>query len=239
MIFLINLAFATPDTTHIPYCNIAPEHCSYALNAEPRATRNPNLLRFSDPELKDPELIPVLVARLLEEQDESIQIALLGLLHYQDLSLVSDSLFTITDRPSPDLRAQLVELLPYLTKDTQIKTIDKLIEDDDWLVREAVVRVIARHLGTNYPHILQRSLQDTTAEVRTQAIKGVGWNDIAIPLETLRPLLLDENPTVRLHTVRTINRIYPTKLTSLPEFTSMQNDQNPRVKREILRLNQQ
>ncbi len=236
MLIWLTLAFAESINT-LPYCQVHFDRCEYALEAQPRPTRNPALLRFSDPELKDPALIPVHVSRLLsDDTEENVQIALMALLHYQDLTEVSDSLSELTKHNSPEIRSQFVELFPYLSTTVQQSSIEVLIKDNDWMVREAVVRVIARHLGPQYQTVLKDSLLDETSEVRAQAVKALGWNDISVPLEDLRPLLLDKDPTVRLYTVRTIHRIHPTLLMTVPEYASIQNDPDNKVNREIRRL---
>jgi HEAT repeat protein len=236
MLFWLSLAFAESTTT-ISYCQKHLDRCNYALEAQPRPTRNPALFRFSDPELKDPALVPVHVSRLLsEDTEEYVQIALMVLLQFQDLSEVSAELSELTLHNSPEVRAHFVELFPYLSNTVQQSSIEILINDTDWMVREAVVRVIARHLGPQYKAVLTNSLVDETPEVRAQAVKALGWNDISVPLEELRPLLLDKDPTVRLYTVRTIHRLHPTRLMTVPEYTSVQNDPDNKVNREIRRL---
>ena len=77
---------------------------------------------------------------------------------------------------------------------------------------------------------------DEHSEVRQHAVKGLGWNDVVVPLKELSPLLQDTDPNVRLHTLRTIERLYPGSAVKLGLLDHLLDDSDPKVQREIIRI---
>ena len=236
--WLISMALATPPTwSALPVCTDDVAACDLVYTAQPKPTRNPALLRFTDPDLSDPKWVPLHVERLLDPNTpENIQLALITLLQQSDIESIEDRLLPLFESKSAELRAGMTELLPKLTLNSQRSVISVLIEDDDWLVRAQLMRVVARHLGTTHPEALVDGLVDEHSDVRLHAIKGLGWNDVTIPIDQLSPLLQDTDSRVRLYTLRTIERLYPGSLVKLKLLTPLLDDPDPKVHREILRI---
>ena len=211
--------------------------CEKVYNTQPRPTRNPALLRFTDPELTNQKWVPLHVVRLLDSSTpENVQLALITVLQQSDIQSVEETLLPLFKAESPELRAGMTELLPKLTYNTQTIALSKLVTDSDWLVRAQAVRVVARHLGNSHPDVLRKGMLDVHPEVRIHAVKGIGWNDIHIPIEQLSPLLEDEDANVRLHTLRTIERLYPGSAVKLGLLNTILDDTDPKVQREIIRI---
>ena len=236
--WLISMAFATPSTwSTLPVCTDDVAACERVYTAQPKPTRNPALLRFTDPELSNPKWTPLHVERLLDSNTpEGIQLALITLLQQSDVSLVESRLLPLFEAESAELRAGMAELLPKLTIDSQTWAISLLADDVDWLVRSQLMRVIARHLGKSHAETLIDGLTDAHSEVRLHAIKGLGWNDVTVPLAQLSPLLQDTDSRVRLYTIRTIERLYPGSALKLGLLEPLLDDSDPKVQREILRI---
>lgn len=242
MYWMLSLAFAQSNLATIPVCQVNMEACEEVYTAEPRPTRNPTLYRFADPILSESQWVPVHIARLTDEQtSERTQFALISLLTKHDLSEFGAQLQPLVHSESAELRAEMVSLLPRLDSHTQELFLTTLSSDDDWLVREQTFRIVARHYVSlsnteRTTHLLWQGLSDTSSNVRLQAVKGLGWNDIDTPISTLTPLLTDADAMVRLHTLRTLERLHPGAVLKLPMLNSLLNDPNPKVQREIIRI---
>lgn len=242
MYWMLSLAFAQNNLSAIPVCQINMEACQTIYTAEPRPTRNPTLHRFADPMLSEAQWVPVHIARLTDEQtSERTQLALISLLTKHDLSEFSAQLQPLAHNPSSEFRAELVSLLPQLDTETQQNFLTTFSTDEDWLVREQTFRIVARHYTSiSNPElttqVLWQGLSDTSSNVRLQAVKGLGWNDIDTPISKITPLLTDSDPMVRLYTLRTLERLHPGAVLKLPISNSLLNDPNPKVQREIIRI---
>lgn len=236
--WLMSAALAQPSTwMALPICKNDVSACETIYNTQPRPTRNPALLRFSQPELTNQKWVPLHVVRLLDPNTpENVQMALITLLQPSDIESVEGMLLPLFQSESPELRASMTELLPKVTLDSQTMVIPILLSDDDWLVRAQTVRVVARHLGTYHPEVLIDGLLDAHPEVRLHAVKGLGWNDIQVPLDQLSRLLKDDDANVRLHTLRTIERLYPGSAVKLGLLNNIIDDPDPKVQREIIRI---
>jgi len=229
----------TPTWTALPVCMNNISICETIYTATPKPTRNPALLRFTDPTLTDPKWVPLHVERLADPvTDEAVQMALITLLQQTraDLSPYMTTVHPLFTDSSAELRAGMAELLPAFQTEFQTELIAMLMKDDDWLVRSQTLRVVARHLGTIQSVFLIDGLTDPHADVRLHAVKGLGWNEIVLPLSTVAPLLNDPESAVRLHALRTIERTHPGAAVKSGLVDTMLNDPDPKVQREILRI---
>ena len=229
----------TPSWTDLPVCIHNISMCEAIYTVEPKPTRNPALLRFTDPTMTDSKWVPLHIERLTDPMtDEAVQLALITLLRQTraDLSPYVTTISPLFTDRSAELRAGMAELLPAFQRALQTELIATLMQDEDWLVRSQTLRVVARHLGTTQSEFLIDGLVDTDADVRLHAIKGLGWNEIVVPLSTLTPLLNDTESNVRLHALRTIDRTHPGAAIKNGLVDTMLNDPDPKVQREILRI---
>jgi len=238
MYWILSTAFAqTHDWSTLPVCLDNISVCEEIYAAEPLPTRNPALFRFNDPTLAASQWTPIHVERLLtEDTPEHVQLALISLLSQQPLHSFGVVLLPLYTHSSDELRAAMVDLIPKLNSVDQATAIEQLRTDSDWFVREQTLRMISRHLGSSYSSVLQDGLDDAAPEVRLQAVKGLGWNDITTPIVRLEPLLKDSDSTVRLNALRTMERLHPGSVLKLDIVDSLLTDSNPKVRREILRI---
>ena len=228
------ISLAVADISNPCHTDMA---CLDVLHAEPSQTRNPELYRFADPEVRDVQWTSVHVYRLLQVDTEPhVQRALMAILQHNDLSAFETDLLSFTDHPDATLRADFVELIPQFSVLGQSTTLNALSMDESVLVRESVQRVVARHLGKEHPQILLNGLLDPQEIVRIQAVKGLGWNGIPFSIEDALPLLQSANPRVRITTIRAIERAMPQSLGKHPIFESLTNDPDNKVQREIQRF---
>lgn len=211
--------------------------CLDVLHAEPSQTRNPNLYRFADPTIRDAQWTSVHVYRLLQiDTEPHVQRALMAVLQEHDLIAFETELLSLSSNPDAALRTDFVELIPQFTPSGQHTALATLSNDENSAVREAVQRVVARHLGTSHPAILLNGLTDEQEIVRVQAVKGLGWNSIPFSIEDALPLLQSADPRVRITTIRAIERSMPQSLGKHSIFKSLTSDPNSKVQREIQRF---
>ena len=236
--WLLTTALAQPPKwIDLPICQSDPSACEMVYSTQPRPTRNPALHRFTEPELANQKWVPVHVARLTDSNTpENVQLALITVLQQSNIQAVEDSLLPLFQADSPELRAGMTELLPKLKPDTQQDILIQLLQDTDWLVRSQTIRVVARHLGTVHPDVLVKGMEDSHPEVRIHAVKGLGWNNVSVPITQLSPLLYDDDANVRLHTLRTIERLHPGSAVKLGLLDTLLDDPDSKVQREILRI---
>ncbi len=239
MYWFISAALATPSSEwqSLTICQQDVVLCERVYTAEPRATRKPDLLRFSDPFLKEAQWVPVHAARLLNtDTPVPVQLALISLLQPHDLTEVGASLLPLFESNVVEVRATMVELLPSLPLDTQTQALRQLTEDESSMVRAQSLRVVARHLGTEHSDFLLSGLNDEAVDVRVHAVKGLGWNDVDTAPAYIEPLLKDENATVRLNALRTMERLHPGAVLKMDVVAVLVADPDPKVRREIVRI---
>ena len=219
------------------------EECSYDIafcqrvyTAQPRATRNPNLYRFTDPELLNPSLIPIHLARFYDiKTPESVRLALLDLLRKTDGEWAQGLLPAIQD-PSETIRKSLAEISRYSTPETAQEMLSTLSSDLSESVRAAAVQGMGYQDSNTFRKELERGLQDESSLVRYSAARSIGWSNTTVPLLQLLPLLSDESALVRLHTLRTIDRLYPEQARDLKQLPVLQQDPDPKVRAEAQRV---
>jgi hypothetical protein len=219
------------------------EECSYDLafckevyNAEPKATRNPSLYRFTDSELLSPSLYPVHLARFYDtETPEHVRIALLDLLRRTESQWEQGLIYALND-PSPVIRINIADITRYASSDFAKHVLFELTSDDSEEVRAAAFRGIGYQQEINFQELLENGLLDNSSLVRLTAVKSIGRSQTPVAMVKLTPLLVDEDSQVRLHSLRTIARLYPAEAPRLKQVPLMQQDSDAKVRAEATRV---
>jgi hypothetical protein len=219
------------------------EECSYDLafcqevySAEPKVTRNPNLYRFTDPELLSSSLFPVHLARFYDtETPEHVRIALLDLLRRTEAEWEQGLIYALND-PSPVIRINIADMSRYASTDFAKHVLVELASDDNPEVRSAAYRGIGYQQDVDFQELLVKGLLDNSSLVRLTAVKSIGRSQTPVALVTLTPLLLDKDSQVRLHSLRTIARLYPNEAPRLKQVPAMQQDSDAKVRAEAIRV---
>lgn len=221
---------------NIELCQTEHEQCHAIFEASPKATRNPSIQRFSDPNLKDAKWTRLHIQRL-KNPDEPLEtrLALLDLVAHSKGDWEAGVLFLLED-PAPEMRVLLVQSTKFASADFALKVFPALAKDEDPAVRTAVYRNLRWNEVDEYRDLFISGLQDENEQVQLSAIRGIGWNRIPVNTELLTPFLAHENPELRLYSLRTIHRINPTEAKSLPQLKSLVQDSNEKVAREAKRI---
>ena len=240
---LLYTAAAHPNHTqswenwdNIEICQTDHEKCHAVFEATPRATRNPNIVRFADPNLREAQWTALHIARL-QNTEESLEtrLALLELISRSEGEWEKDVLFLIEDS-APEMRVLLVQTTKQGSAEYADAVFSALVEDVEPSVRATVYRTLQSNNIEKYEQLFLLGLQDENEKVQVAAIRGIGWNRIPADIELFTPFLAHSNPELRLYALRTISRLDPEKAASLPQLKSLQQDSNPKVAREASRL---
>ena len=219
------------------------EECSYDIafcqriyTEKPKPTRNPNLYRFTNAELKNPSLLPIHLARFYDPKTpESTRLALLDLLRRMDAEWEQGLIPARTDS-SENIRKAIAEICRYSTPDFAQGTLFILSSDPNEQVRAAAFQAMGHQESVSFQNELELGIQDTSGLVRYSAVRSIGWPNTPVPLVKLLPLLSDEDSSVRLQTLRSIVRLYPAQASGVKQLPILQQDPDPKVRAEANRI---
>ena len=239
--FFVHNAWSATDSNwqELPLCQDQQEVCSAIYTAQPSPTRNPNILRFTDPMLLEPEWLELHLLRLQDPITE--EATTLALLHLLSRSTVSSTQWEPTIRKlskdsNPNIRAGVAELSKYASPEFQLEILQYLSTDLEPSVRASAMRSIARIDAASYQSILEGALLDQDTSVRLDAIQAIGWNNVPVDIIRLTPLLQDTDSTIRMHTLRSISRVHPHLTHELIEQYNLTQDTDALVQKEAFRL---
>ncbi len=201
-----------------------------AWDLEPHTTRA-GTLRFLLPEDRDQALTDSLMERLATGgEDTAVRVALVEALPRSggDWS----SALALWPSENGDVRQTLVDGARHADQALAVQLIELALDDGDWEVRAAGARAAGwqTELGDELgPEVLD-ALADAHPEVRAFAARSAGWLHLDA-FGALLPLLADVDPTVRLNTLRALERIDATALQARPELATLSADADARVSR--------
>ncbi len=217
-------------------CSYDLAYCQEVYTAQPRATRNSEIYRFSNPELAQAQLIPLHLARFYDPKTpEYTRLALLDLMRRTDGSW-EDGLYDAISDPSPSIRIALADIARYASSEFAERILSTLATDSDIDVQASALRGIGHQDSTEFQMHLENALSHETGLIRYSAVRSIGYTKTPVTLNKLTPLLSDIDPMVRLHTLRAISRVYPEVAGKLPQLEKLRVDSDPKVKREAYRL---
>ena len=235
ILFYMTAAFAS-SFQNLDICQNQLVECEKIYQTQPQPTRNPNIYRFSDPQLKDAKWLPLHELRLNDpNSDLDTQLALIHLISSTSGDWES-ILLPLVQHEHVEIRSAIAQTTKWSSVEFQSAIINALQHDTSWEVRSELIRAIGYNQPKMHQDILIAALQDDMGRVRYDAIRVIGWNYLPVDMELLRPLLKDIDPMVRLHTLRAISRIYPNEVLSLAELNILNQDESPMVRSEVQRL---
>ena len=202
---------------------------------EPHVTRAGSY-RFLLPDDRDQELTDSLLARLRDGgEDAAVRQALVEALPRSggDWSAVTE-LYAGEVAP---VRATMVDGAKHADAELASSLIHLALADGDWEVRAAGARAAGwqTELGDALGPDVLTALQDGHPEVRAFAARSAGWLHLDA-FGQVSPLLADVDPTVRLYTLRALERIDEDRLRALPSLATLEADTDPRVARAAAQL---
>jgi HEAT repeat protein len=217
-------------------CSYDIAYCQEVYTSLPRATRNNEIYRFSNPELAQAQLIPVHLARFYDPKTpDYVRLALLDILRRTD-GPWEDGLYDAVSDQSPAIRSAIAGICKYASSEFSQSTLSILASDSNIEVQASALRGIGHQDSIEYQSLLEKALQHDSGLIRYSAIRSIGYTSTPVALNKMTPLLSDIDPMVRLHALRAISRVYPDIAGKLPQLETLREDRDPKVKREAYRL---
>jgi len=209
-----------------------PELYTSWAEAEPVRTRS-GFLRFAGPQVDDARLAPLFLERLVHgDEPPAVRAALAEVLPRTGGDWSEAAAALATTEADPDVRAILVAVLRRAEAGPALDGLHKALGDPDPHVRAEAARAIGwRPDGAALADALLPLLADPHAEPRTNAARALGWLQVRGAFDPLAAGLTDPDPTVRLTTLRAMERLDAPRLATLPQLTDLVADPDPRVAR--------
>ncbi len=204
---------------------------------EPVTTRAGSL-RFAIEEQKDPQMLPLLIDRLIHENNPSeVRQALAASLTQTGADYSAAALDLLTQEDDPKVRLVMVERLRRVTAPQALAGLEDALQDVDASVREQAAYTIgSRPDGTLLADQLLKALDDNNGNVRLQATKTLGALKVEEAKPALTALLASPSGDQRLHALRALGRIDIEYARSLQALADLERDNDPRVVRAVSRL---
>lgn len=137
----------------------------------------------------------------------------------------------------PEMRAAVADALRFSEPGAAIQGLALALSDPSPAVRAAAARSAGwREDGANLTEELVATLADPAEEPRAMAARALGWLGVARAQAPLQGLLGDASAEVRLHALRSLDRIDPLAVPRLPELDDLMADLDPRVARVARRI---
>ncbi len=199
--------------------------------------RRARILRFAEPAMETPEANPALIERLLRtDEPAKVGIALVKLIVANggaDEHLVG--LLGVIDDPA--VRLHVVSNLRRADLDQAVLGLSLAFEDHDPAIRAEAARTAGwRPDGAALADLLLDQLADADDEPRAMAARALGWHGVEAAIEPLTALLGDDDPAVRLHSLRSLDRIDSDVARRLPTLDAMTQDSDAKVARVAKRI---
>ena len=199
---------------------------------EPLATRS-GLPRFLGPEFQVEGAAAVLMDRLVQAGDPSdVRVALVDAIRRTNDDWSASMADVLRSEPDASVRVAMVDALRYGDQAVALKALEKAMKDEEATVRTAAVRSVAYCEGADaLGSQINELIRDFDASVRSAATRTAGTLQLQSAWNELVWLSQDADSENRLHAIRALQRINPTKAASLPEIQSLVDDVDAKVSR--------
>ncbi len=214
----------------------APELYNLVKTMPPVTTRAGSL-RFAIEEHRDPQMLPILLDRLIHENNPSeVRQALAASLTQTGADYSAAAVELIAQESDPKVRVVMVENLRRIDAGPALAGLKAALEDADATVRlQAAYTIGARPDGAQLSAELLAALDDHDGEVRLQATRTLGALAVEAAKPALTQLLGSPSGDQRLHALRALGRIDADYVRTL-DLAAFADDNDPRVVRAAARL---
>ena len=201
--------------------------------------RRGRILRFAEPLMETAEAAPALLERLLRtDEPAKVRVALVKLLvtngHAED-NLIG-LMGAIDD---PEVRLHVVHGFRRTSLDQAVAGLTLALQDPSPVVRAQAADSIGwRPDGAVMADALLGALDDPEEQPRAMVARALGWHGVEAAVEPLTLLLADEAPAVRLHALRSLDRIDSEVARRLPALDALTRDPDSKVSRVAKRIAQ-
>ena len=199
--------------------------------------RRGRIVRFDEPAMELPQATPALIERLLRtDEPAAVQIALVKVLirNGQADEHMLGLLGAVADA---EVRLHVVHGFRSTSLDVATVGLSLALQDESPLVRAEAARSIGwRADGAVLATELLNTLEDAEDEPRAMAARALGWLAVDAAIEPLTALVADASPEVRLHALRSLDRIDSDNARRLPALDALTRDADPKVARVAKRI---
>lgn len=181
---------------------------------------------FSQAELQDPRVAPVLLRRLLRSADPvKVRVALVDALPLTGGDWQEGAAALVALDASPRVRKQLVEVLRYAAPPHSVHGLRLGFRDEDPEVNIAAARTagFARGGAELFPE-LYSSTFDADWDLRAAAVQALGMLKLPKSREVLLKALADEEREVRLQAFLALEQLDPEGILWLPQLEALARD---------------
>lgn len=207
-----------------------PDTCRRLQELKPIATRN-GTARFHLAGLPPAIALPVLADRLLLGSDPlATRIALAAAIAGRSdtqAALVVDLLSSQKELP---VRRILLDGLRRGPGDIALPALRRALEDPTPEIREAaLVAASYRPDSDQLGGLFAQLARDPSPRVRARAARNLGWLKKTDGWNSVKVLLADDHPEVRMQALQALKRIDAVRAAGLPSISRLRNDPDPAV----------
>lgn len=207
--------------------------------AEPQITRA-GFYRFLEPTLVNEKWTPLYIARFQNSETEPhVRYALLDLIQRSGGSYSASLPDLFIVEPDPHARALILDLSRHIDSDIAQHLYALGLPDSSPEVQAAVFRNIPHHPEMVNSEWILEGLKSTEEEVLEMVIRSAGWLKIDDAFIPLQKHLASSDPSIRLKTLRALQRINPdhsSRLESIEVLTSDSDSKVSRAAKQIIEI---
>ena len=199
--------------------------------------RRGRILRFAEPAMELPAATPAILERLLRtDEPAKVRVALVKLL-VRDGQASEHMVGLLGAIDDPEVRLHVVHGFRQTSLDQAALGLSLALQDIDPRVRAEAARSAGwRPDGAVLADALLQALEDPEDEPRAMAARALGWLAIEAAVEPLSALVADEAAEVRLHALRSLDRIDADVALRLPALDALTRDPDSKVARVAKRI---
>ena len=209
---------------------------SFYWDAKPSPTRA-GMLRFLGDQFVNPEWTPVYIARFEDSQTpQEVRYALIDVIGRSGGDFTSAILNLWLKEADPKARALMLDLVKRMDAEDARKLFEMAHQDRHPIVQEAFYRNLPRQDTVIEESWVLDGLQSDSLEALEMAIRTAGWLKIDSAFQPLQIFLQSSSPTIRLRTLRALERIDSTSTAQLKAVELLTQDADPKVSRAALQI---
>lgn len=206
--------------------------------AVPVNSRRNRQQRFVGEVFLDPAARPAVVERLVHGLDGSLaQAGLVRSLPALGEDWADDAVALLGELDDPRARSAAVTLMRRADGDAALVGLELGLADESPEVRAQAARMAGfRADGDALASQLIEAVGDHDAPTRAAAARALGWLQLSEARSVLAAATSDSDPEVRLHALRSLDRVDAEAANELPGLLGLASDSDPKVARVARRI---
>jgi HEAT repeat protein len=217
---------------------LAPELTEAVWSARPIRDRGDVRVRFMDDALKLDGAASVIVERILHGNESPlVRSGLAGALVSRAADWGDHLVGLLGEVDEPSVREAIAWGFRHTTPEVAEQGLRLCMADADAGVRAEAARTVGwRADGASLAADLIALLDDEAATPRAMAARALGWLAVAEAAPQLASLVDDVDAQVRLHALRSLDRVEPEAARRLPQLDALTRDADRKVARVARRI---